>query len=41
MAISAFCDVGSFPTLTPKGAVRCTTPGAGTELPIVLFCAKR
>jgi hypothetical protein len=41
MAISAFCNIGSFPTLTPEGAVRCATPESSIELPIVLFCAKR
>lgn len=41
MAISAFCNIGSFPTLTPDGAVRCATTESSTELPIVLFCAKR
>lgn len=41
MAISAFCNIGSFPTLTPDGAVRCATTESKTALPIVLFCAKR
>lgn len=42
MAISAFCSIGSFPTLAHDGAVRCaTTVGSKTEVPIVLFCAKR
>ncbi|MEZ5785684.1 MAG: hypothetical protein R3D62_04180 [Xanthobacteraceae bacterium] len=41
MAISAFCNIGSFPTPTPDGAVSCVTIESKTELPIVLFCAKR
>lgn len=41
MAISAFCKIGSFPTLTPEGAVRCASTGSASAMPIVLFCAKR
>lgn len=41
LAISAFCKIGRFPTLTPDEAVRCASPDGATELPTVLFCAKR
>lgn len=41
MAVSAFCQIGSFPTLTPDGAVRCAATGSASELPVALFCAKR
>lgn len=40
MAISAFCNVGAFPTISRDGAVTCST-SSGTEPPTVIMCAKK
>jgi hypothetical protein len=40
MAISAFCTVGSYPTINADQSVRCSN-SAGVEWPTVLFCAKK
>jgi len=40
MAISAFCNVGAFPTMARDGSVTCST-SSGTEPPTVIMCAKK
>jgi hypothetical protein len=40
MAISAFCNVGAFPTMSRDGSVACST-SSGTEPPTVIMCAKK